>query len=236
LSLGFSLDANARGEDPIQPTGRKISELADKLVSAVPGFDLTGQRVTVKLYRLLAEGDPVPVPRLARALNLADETVSAVLSRVPVFYDDQGAVVGFGGLTVAEMPPHVFRVEGRTLYTWCAWDSLFIPSILNKTADVVSRDPITKVPISLTVEPDRVKRISPKGSVVSFLTPDRAFDQSVIVNFCHFVHFFISQEAGRAWTARHAGTFLLSVEDAYALGQLTNARNFGEALTTRVER
>lgn len=219
----------------MQPAGRKIIELADKIVSAAPGFDPTGQRVAVKLYRLLAEGNPVPSRRLASALNLADETVSAVLSRFPVFYDDQGAVVGFGGLTVAEMPPHVFRVEGRTLYTWCAWDSLFIPSILGKTADVASRDPITKMPISLTVEPDKVKRINPKGSVISFLAPDRTFDQNVIVNFCHFVHFFISHETGRAWTARHPGTFLLSVEDGYALGQLTNARNFGEALTTPVE-
>ena len=206
-------------------------ELADKLVGAVPRFDPTSQRVAVKLYRLLAEGNPVPVEHLAKTLKLPGNTVTEVLSRYPVFYDDQGAVVGFGGLTVAEMPPHLFRVQGRTLYTWCAWDSLFIPGVLGKAADVTSHDPITHSEISLTVAPDGVKHVSPESTVVSFLTPDRTFDRNVIVNFCHFVHFFGSQESGTAWTAGHPGTFLLSVEDAYALGQLTNARNFGDAIT-----
>ena len=208
-----------------------VGELADKLVTAVPRQDLTSQRVAVKLYRLLAEGNPVPVGRLAETLKLSGETVSEILSRYPVFYDDQSTVVGFGGLTVAEMPPHLFVVEGRKLYTWCAWDSLFIPGILRMAVDVTSRDPVTHSEISLTVTPQGVKHVNPKGTVVSFLMPDRTFDRDVIASFCRFVHFFGSRESGAAWTARHPGTFLLSVEDAFALGQLTNARNFGDAIT-----
>lgn len=212
-----------------------IRDLAERIVGAVPQFDPTGRRVAVRLYRLLAEGNPVSIGRLAKALNLPGETVSEVLSRYLVFYDEQGAVIGFGGLTVAEMPPHLLRVEGRILYTWCAWDSLFIPSILGKAADVTSCDPLTRTPISLTVASDGVKHVRPETTEISFLTPDRTFDRSIIVNFCRFVHFFSSREAGGAWTARHPETFLLSVEDAFALGQLTNAQNFGEALTTPAE-
>ncbi|MGH2398385.1 MAG: organomercurial lyase, partial [bacterium] len=139
-----------------QATGN-IRELADKIVGAVPRFDPTSRRVAVTVYRLLAEGHSVPVERLAKALDLPGQTISQVLSRCPVFYDEQGAVIGFGGLTVAEMPPHFFRVEGRMLYTWCAWDSLFIPSILGKVAEVTSLDPVTRASILLTVAPDGVK-------------------------------------------------------------------------------
>lgn len=206
-------------------------ELEEKIVGAVPPLDPTSRRVVVKLYRLLAEGNPVPVGRLVTALDLPGETIREILSRYPAFYDEQGAVIGFGGLTVAEMPPHLFQVEGRRLFTWCAWDSLFIPSILGKTAEVTSLEPLTRKPISLTVAPDGVRRITPKTTVVSFLTPDRAFDRSVIENFCHFVHFFSSPEAGEAWTAKHPGTFLLSVEDAFVLGQRINARHFLDELT-----
>jgi alkylmercury lyase len=216
----------------MQQAAVSLKELADKIVGALPPSDPVSRQVAVSLYRLLAEGNPVPLGRLANTLDLPSETVSEVLSRYPAFYDDQDAVIGFGGLTVAEMPPHLFRMEGRTLYTWCAWDSLFIPDILGKAAEVTSRDPITHTPISLTVAPDGVKHVSPESAVVSFLMPDRIFDRDVIVNFCHFVHFFSSQEAGEAWIAPHPGTFLLSVKDAFALGQLTNARNFGDALTT----
>jgi alkylmercury lyase len=38
---------------------------------------------------------------------------------------------------------HRFEINGLTLWTWCAWDSLFIPEILAQTARVASRDPET---------------------------------------------------------------------------------------------
>jgi len=214
----------------MQQASPHIQELGNRILGAVPRFDPVSGHVAVGLYRLLANGKPVPLARLASALNLPGESVTQALAHYPIFYDDQGAVIGFGGLTVAEMPPHRFRVEGRILYTWCAWDSLFIPGILGKAAEVTSRDPITGGPISLTVAPDAVKRVEPESAVVSFLTPDKPFDSNVIGNFCHFVHFFASQETGAVWTARHPGTFLMSIDDAFALGRLTNARNFGEAL------
>ena len=48
----------------------------------------------------------------------------------------------------------------------------------------------------------------------------------VIESFCHFVHFFSSRDAGETWTAEHDGTFLLSLEEAFELGRMVNARNF----------
>lgn len=53
---------------------------------------------------------------------------------------------------------------------------------------------------------------------------------SLIMNFCHFVHFFASEESGARWTATHKGTFLLSLEEPFTLGQMTNARKFQGAL------
>jgi hypothetical protein len=46
----------------------------------------------------------------------------------------------------------------------------------------------------------------------------------------HFVHFFTSPETAEKWTTEHPGTFALSVEEAHALGHLTNQRNGGDAL------
>ena len=207
-----------------------VAQLAEELAGAVPRFDAAGGRVAVTLYRELAKGAAVPLARLATLLDVPEETVASVLSASTVFYDGAGVVTGFRGLALAEVSPHRFRVDGVTLYTWCAWDSLFIPGILGRVAEVVSRDPAGGAPISLRIAPDRVERVDPAGAVVSFLAPERRFDRDVIRNFCHFVHFFRTAENGRTWTAAHPGTFLLSVEDAFALGRLTNARNFGDAL------
>jgi len=212
----------------------KVSELADRIVGAVPRVDAVGQKIAVALYRLLSEGHPVPLSQLAEAAALPVNTIGDTLAAWPVFFDDQKAVIGYGGLTVAEMPPHRFIVGGRPLYTWCAWDSLFIPGVLGEPARVESVCPVTKAQIVLEVGPDGVRRVDPPTAVVSFLTPDRAFDRDVIANFCHFVHFFRSTEVAETWISRHAGTFLLSVDEAFALGQLTNARNFGDALGAQV--
>ncbi len=208
----------------------RVAQLADKIVGAVPRFDATGQKVAVALYRLLSQGVPVPLKRVADTVGLPEAAVEAIILKWPIFRDAQGAVIGFGGLTVADMPPHAFTVDGRTLYTWCAWDSLFIPGILARTAAVESVCPVTKARISLEVGPEGIRNVAPPTVVVSFLTPDRAFDRNVIVNFCHFVHFFRDTEAAEVWLSSHPGTFLLSLDDAFALGQVTNARNFGQAL------
>ena len=218
----------------MQQVSAKVTELADRIDGAVPRFDAVGQKIAVVLYRLLGEGHPVPLSRLAGVTALPVDTIRDTLATWTVFFDDQNAVIGYGGLTVVEMPPHRFIVDGRTLYTWCAWDSLFIPGVLGKTARVESVCPVTKGQISLEVGPDGVKRVDPSTVVVSFLTPDRPFDRDVIANFCHFVHFFRSTDVAASWISRHTGTFLLSVDEAFALGQLTNARNFGESLGMQV--
>jgi hypothetical protein len=82
----------------------------------------------------------------------------------------------------------------------------------------------------LTVTPTGLSDVRPAEAIVSFLLPEVEFDASVIERFCHFVHFFASRSAGEQWTSEHPGTFLLSVEDSYRLGELTNGAVWGSAL------
>jgi alkylmercury lyase len=95
---------------------------------------------------------------------------------------------------------------------------------------VSSRCPVTGREISLIVSADGPDRVSPAGTVLSFLAPERPFDAHVVRSFCHFVHFFASEQAARKWTAEHPGTFTVSVDDSFRLGQRTNAAGFGAAL------
>ena len=214
----------------MQNSNVPIQVLAQKIKTASPALGSNERQLAVKLYRLLGEGKPVSPRRLARAINLPETRILEILGSWPgVYYDGEGSVIGFWGLALGEMPQR-FEVDGRTLYTWCAWDSLFIPDLLGKTARVSSADPVTKEKISLVVGPDGIKAITPATTVVSFLTPDRPFDQDVIMSFCHFVHFFASPESAKKWTTEHPGTFQLSVDDAWALGQVMNQRKAEDAV------
>jgi alkylmercury lyase len=176
---------------------------------------------------------------LGRALGISPAE-SALLQCASIngfiYSDDQGRVLGFGGLAAAPMH-HRFEVDGRTLSTWCAWDSLFIPEILGRPARVTSPDPESSEVVRLVVTPDRIESVEPDGAVISFIAPDApVFGTSatnVMAKFCHFIFFFASRSSGERWVAKHSGTFLYSLDDAFALAKRFNVRNFGPELGRR---
>lgn len=206
------------------------------LDAAVPPFDPDEQRVAVALYRELAKGEPVGVEQLAEVLHAPVERARALLDRdalrVFVYADELGRVAGFGGLAVLPMH-HRLEVDGQTLWTWCAWDGLFIPEILGRPARLESPDPQTGEMVRLTVTPKGVSSVDPPSAVVSFLVPEaEEFTEAknVMASFCHYVFFFASRESGERWAERNPGTFLYSIEQAAELARLANARNFGHEL------
>jgi alkylmercury lyase len=217
-----------------------LNQYWEKLAAKLPSFSPEEQRAAVALYRELAKGQAVDAAQLSEALGISPAEGRALLARNSikafVYPDDQGRVLGFGGLATAPMH-HRFEVDGRTLWTWCAWDGLFIPEILGRPACVTSPDPENGEVVRLLVSPDRIESAEPEGAVVSFLLPDaHDFDTSaanVMAKFCHFVFFFTSRSSGERWTAKHPGTFLYSPEEAFALAKRLNARNFGLELARK---
>ena len=201
-----------------------LEDVARAVAAASPDLDRDGQRIVVWTHRLLARGEPVSPAEIADAAGVPAERAEESLRSWPgVFWDDHKRVVGFWGLAVGRLEPtHRIEVDGRTVYGWCAWDTLFLTEILGKETHVESGDPVTGEPVRLTVTPEGVKEVDPEGAVVSFLLPDGAFGADVVQSFCHFVHFFASRESAERWASDHPGTFLFSVHEAFELGRLTN--------------
>lgn len=175
------------------------------------------QRLAMALYRSLATGQAPTAAGLAR---LIEEDEGFVLERLEawpgVFRDDDDRVVGFWGLSLAEMD-HRFTVDGTTTWTWCAWDPLFIAPLLRIEAQVSSTCPVTGEPITLTIGPSGVTDLSPPQAVMSMVEP--AGPDDIVTEFCHKVLFFADPDAGERWRADHPGATLISVEDGFELGQ-----------------
>ncbi|EKS72801.1 organomercurial lyase MerB [Caballeronia sp. Lep1P3] len=169
----------------------------------------------VALLRELSKGAPVSPAVLALALDWPVGRVTAALEQaVSTEWDDDGKVVGYG-LTLRETP-HTFEVGGRRLYTWCAFDTLFFPALIDRTAQVVSRCAATGVPVSLTVTPTVIEDVAPAGAAVSLILPQDTPD--IRHAFCCHVHFFASAATGQQWAATHPGIEVVSVHDAFAVG------------------
>jgi alkylmercury lyase len=208
-----------------------LGELAASIVGCFPTLDLREQRLSLVLYRLLAEGQPVPLTSLAERLEISVETVKRILDGLPgVFSDAQRRIVGYWGLSISSAfsSPHKLTVNGRTLSAWCAWDTLFLPQLLGHKAEIESASPGGGI-VRLMVTPEQVERVEPVDAQMSLLLPDRAgVQKDVVTTFCHFVHFFPSRQAGESWSAQRAGTFLLSIYEAHVLACLKNEAQYRE--------
>lgn len=204
--------------------------LAEAVVAARAPLDETQQRLAIALYRLLAEGRPVSPRRLAEHAGVDPGDVERLCGRLPGAHrDDGGAVEGFWGLALSGTP-HRLHVNGKTLHAWCAWDTLFLPALIGATVGVESSCPSTGAPIALTVTAGGVTRVTPEGTVLSFVLPDERFDADTVQSFCRYVHFFASDAAATAWTARHEGTFVLSIDEASEIARHVNETTYGRTL------
>ncbi|MGH7644364.1 MAG: organomercurial lyase, partial [Gemmatimonadales bacterium] len=182
----------------------------------------------------LALGEPVAEGDLAAGLGRPTGEIGRILDAWPsVERDERRRVVGFWGLGLAETP-HRLKVGGRTLFTWCAWDTLFIPGLLNREARVSSACADSGQPITLTVGAQGVRELVPPTAVLSFLTPPSRFGDDTRRRFCEHIRFFSDADRyQRHQPQAHPRTFALPVEDGFWLGRLTSQALFGAALGDR---
>lgn len=208
---------------------------AVRMLKTIPPFSESADQLARELYRQLAWGEPVGPESLAEVLGVSAGGVMDLLASDELkgwaFYDDDGRVIGFRGLALVPMQ-HLFEVEGRQLYTWCAIDSLFLPELLGFPAWVVSRDPRTGREIRLTVTPDGIESVDPAATVMSYVAGDPEVRQTnpaqIMAAFCHHIYFLESPDVGAEWAAEHGhGAFVVSLGEAFELGRLLNAAQFG---------
>jgi alkylmercury lyase len=153
------------------------------------------------IVQQVAQGTPVKKAMLAAALHLSPEELEQRLTLVPTV--------------------HQFRVEQRTLFAWCAFDTLTYPVELHLSAQVTSRCPVTGSSIHLTVTPDQLRDLEPEEAHISLVVDVAAeCGQNVREDVCSYGHFFASHEAATQWQAEHPQVLILSVEEAYQVGKL----------------
>jgi len=175
----------------------------------------------VPLLRLLVDGDPVTIERLASAAGRGVEDVRRGLAAAPdTEYDDQGRILG-QGLTLRPTN-HRFTVAGQELYTWCALDTLIFPALLDRPARVESVSPASGDQIRVTIDPTTgVTSVEPATAVVSLVNPEQI--TSIRPSFCNQVHYFSSREDAADWLAQHPGAEIVPVAEAHQIGATLTA-------------
>lgn len=201
--------------------------LADRLAGSLDSAPGGHSGLWRPLLELLSTGEPVTVGQLAAASGKPeDEVRQALATMTDTEYDDNGRIVG-SGLT-HNPTRHRFETGGRTLYTWCALDTLVFPAVLGQPAHVTSTCRSTGTPVRLTVEPEEVSSLEPATAMVSLVTPDGP--KSLRASFCERSHFFVTPEASQDWLDHHFGGTVLPVAEAHELGLPLAQRFFAHSV------
>ena len=186
-------------------------------------------RLLLRVMRALGQGRPLSVDQVDRILTesgmVPDEAHDFLGQVAERELDD--TLVGILGLSLRETP-HRFTLAGRQLFTWCAADTLFLPSLLGHTASVESQSPVGQTKVRLTVSPRRVEAVDPGGAVVSIVVvdPNAAELRSVEAlwgTFCHHIFIFGARQEAEGWAASRVNRDsieIVSVDEAFEVGQL----------------
>lgn len=169
------------------------------------------RRTAAQTLQLLANGCPVPPDEVAMGLGISLDSVTSILREFGAEFDKEGNIVGLG-LTLVPTQ-HVYEVDGRKLYTWCAADALAFPVMLKQNASIESPDPVTGKKIRISVTPDRVEKVDPKSAVVSWVKNIDA--KNIRESGCNNINFFSSPETASKWIADHPDQTFYLVNDVY---------------------
>jgi|TARA_B100000315_G_scaffold234986_1_gene249481 alkylmercury lyase len=189
--------------------------------------------LTLALYRLLGEGVPVRRTAVPKRLGLSPAEVDGLLDDVPrstVDFDATGAITAFGGLSLTPAN-HRFKVGNRELHTWCVFDALFLPEILDEPATASTRCPTTGETIEIEMTPRAIVTSRPSESVMSIVAPDRAACCDDLRGvFCNHVNLFVDAAAFRTWAGDRDDVGLVTLNEAYQLARQRNEYRYGDLL------
>lgn len=172
----------------------------------------------------LAAGEPVDVARVADRAGASTDEVRGFLHDTPAEFDRDGRLVGFG-LTLRPTP-HRVELGGRTLYTWCAPDTLELPMLLGQPVRVESRCFATGEPVRVEVAPDGVRELEPEHAVVSMVLCEVCMSD-FRQKLCDEQHFFASSRVSAGWHAARPEAIVVPVRSGFALTRLLTAQLFG---------
>jgi alkylmercury lyase len=221
-------DANLAPTETDSALPRTPDEIAGALLRGLRPY-LRDVRLYVVAKRLLANARPIAPQEIADLLDEPVQVVLETLEQVPrIERDEKNNLVGWG-LTMRPTPHH-FDVDGKKLYTWCAFDTLFFPALLGRTVTVRSTCPASGVDIRVIVRPDGIQDLDPATAMVSIVLPDSTATQADVRGaFCDQVHYLRDAEATTSWLEGHRGGIVLPVEGAFEVGRILSQRLLVEA-------
>jgi len=170
---------------------------------------------------------------LASKKKLWDVVKTELEEVAKTFGDKRRTKIGRRQTEEVEFDPDAFRVKEDAVMTISTDGWIRRVGIIKdlSKARVREGDGLMTILGGSTVSPSGIETVNPGDAVMSFLIPDEnELRKDITTSFCQFVYFFRSHEDGEAWISGQDGIFLLSLEEAFRVGQIMNAAMYKETM------
>ena len=195
-------------------------------VNKKSGFSEDEARLIQAIYPALAEGRPISADQVSASSGIPLRTVKTTFRTMRsrgADFDDDGNLIG----NALSLRPtrHKFEVDGQQLYAWCALDTLFLPGLFGKAAEVESTCPATGEAVRLTISPSGIEAVEPAEAVVTITIPgvsaacEPGQGKGAGSASCQSMNYFISREAAEKHLGPECDVAILDVQEASQLAQ-----------------
>lgn len=200
-------------------------------------YALESVKVSETVLQSIASGKPISVEEFAVQIGRTLKESKVLFRGMRLSgadFDDEGRLVG-NALTMRPTQ-YLIRVDDQILYAWCALDTLFIPGLIGKTAEIRSSSPATGQLINLTVSPSGVEDVDPAEAVVSVVIPgvsnacEPGQPGGAQGAVCSSMHFFASHKEAEDYLGKETDVSILAVAEASELAQRAWVRPYRSAL------
>lgn len=177
----------------LQSTVQQLQEL-------LPNLKNEERLISRFLYQKLALGRSVSIETIANELQEPIQDVQDHLNQMRyVEYSADSEVSAYRGVTLNKTKHHVFHNNFK-IYTWCAFDTLFLADLLVKPVSISSNCPTCCKSIACKVTDRDLISLKETDTVMSFIIPNKVdYCEDLQNAFCCKVHFFCNEQCGSEW-------------------------------------
>ena len=171
-----------------------------QLQKLLPDLNKDERRISKFLYQNLALGKSISVGTIAKFLQIPLQDTRAHLKQMKyVEYDAAGEISAYRGVTL-NPTKHYLVHNNVNIYTWCAFDTLFLAELLAEPVRIFSNCPTCGKAVACEISDRNLINSIDSALVMSFIIPSKVDLSDNLQNaFCCKVHFFCNQQCGNEW-------------------------------------
>jgi alkylmercury lyase len=177
-----------------------LQSTVEQLLELLPNLNVEERQISKFLYQKLSLGRPVSIESIADEFHKSIQEIQVLLKQMAyVEYSATGEISAYRGVTLNQTRHYLFHNNFK-IYTWCAFDTLFLADLLVEPVSIASNCPTCGKRIAFDVNDRNITSSKESDTVMSFIIPDKVdYCENLQNAFCCKVHFFCNQQCGSEW-------------------------------------